>query len=216
MITRRDGLAALDEAERCFDVLLAKRFVLESEIGASGKVKSCVVNGLISKFITKVAREENFVDADLQPDFAHRVSIRIRNQLQQILAQLQSSPRPNSSSWNICKNSIPREEDQPLDDLTLFLESLPVFSRLGLLKVLDLEGCDGLKEHHLENICKLFQLRYLNLRRSKITKLPKKIENLQQLETLDIRETAVSSFATKALVLPMLKHLLSGCTESTK
>uniref|UniRef100_A0A0E0Q3W1 Rx N-terminal domain-containing protein n=1 Tax=Oryza rufipogon TaxID=4529 RepID=A0A0E0Q3W1_ORYRU len=209
IITERNGQTALDEAERCFGVLLAKRFVLERDIGASGKIKSCAVNGLISKFITKVAREDNFVDADLQPDFAHRVSIWNRSQLQQVLAELQASPRPSSSScWNMRKHY-----DQPLDDLTIFLKSLPAFSRLGLLKVLDLEGCDGLKDHHLENICKLFQLRYLNLRRSKLTKLPKKIQNLQQLETLDIRETTVSSFATKSLVLPMLKHLLSGYTQ---
>ncbi|KAE8778333.1 Disease resistance protein RPM1 [Hordeum vulgare] len=80
-------------------------------------------------------------------------------------------------------------------------------------KVLDLEDFDGLKDHHVDNICEIFQLRYLNLRRTKITKLPKKIEYLQQLETLDIRETAVRSFATKAVVLPMLKNMLAGCTQ---
>lgn len=79
--------------------------------------------------------------------------------------------------------------------------------------MLDLEGFDGLKDYHVDNICEIFQLRYLNLRRTKITKLPKKIEYLQQLETLDIRETAVRSFATKAVVLPMLKHMLAGYTQ---
>ncbi|XP_020148707.1 disease resistance protein PIK6-NP-like [Aegilops tauschii subsp. strangulata] len=211
-ITGRNGSAAQDEAERCFNVLLAKRFLLPRGIGAAGKVKSCRLNGLISKFIGDIAREEKFVDADLQPDFGRRISIHNRSQLQQVLGTLQASPRP-SSCWNIRKHSTDTEDGQTLDDLTKFLERLPSFAGLGLLRVLDLEGFDGLKDYHVDNICEIFQLRYLNLRRTKITKLPKKIEYLQQLETLDIRETAVRSFAKKAVVLPMLKHMLAGYAQ---
>ncbi|KAM3298859.1 hypothetical protein ACQJBY_040377 [Aegilops geniculata] len=212
LITGRNGSAAQDEAEHCFNVLLAKRFLLHTGTGAAGKVKSCRVNSLISKFIGDIAREEKFVDADLQPDFGHRISIHNRSQLQHVLGTLQASPRP-SSCWNIRKHSTDTEDGQTLDDLTKFLERLPSFASLGLLRVLDLEGFDGLKDYHVDNICEIFQLRYLNLRRTKITKLPKKIEYLQQLETLDIRETAVRSFATKAVVLPMLKHMLAGNTQ---
>ncbi|XP_044968490.1 disease resistance protein Pik-2-like [Hordeum vulgare subsp. vulgare] len=212
LIIGRNGSTAQDEAEHCFDVLLAKRFILRRDISAAGKVKSCKVNGLISKFISDIAREEKFVDADLEPDFGRRISIHDRRQLQQVLGTVHASPRP-SSCWNIRKHSTNSEDGQTLDDLTKFLETLPSFAGLGLLRVLDLEDFDGLKDHHVDNICEIFQLRYLNLRRTKITKLPKKIEYLQQLETLDIRETAVTSFATKAVVLPMLKNMLAGCTQ---
>ncbi|VAH54302.1 unnamed protein product [Triticum turgidum subsp. durum] len=210
-ITGRNGSAAQDEAERCFNVLLAKRFLLPRGIGAAGKVKSCRLNGLISKFISDFASEEQFVDADLQPDFGCRISIQNRRQVQQVLGTIQAS-RP-SSSRNIRKHSTNNEDGQTLDDLTKFLERLPSFARLGLLRVLDLEGFDGLQDHHVGNICEIFQLRYLNLRRTKITKLPREIKNLQQLETLDIRETAVRSFGKKVVVLPMLKNMLAGCTK---
>ncbi|KAF7106227.1 hypothetical protein CFC21_106976 [Triticum aestivum] len=211
LIAGRNGSAAHDEAEHCFTVLLAKRFILRRDIGAAGKVKSCRVNDFISKFIMDIAREEKFVDADLQPNFGHRISIHNRGQLQQVLWTLQASgPSP---CLNIRKHSTNTEDGQTLDDLTKFLETLPSFAQLGLLTVLDLEGFDGLKDYHLKNICEIFQLRYLNLRRTKITKLPKQIEKLQQLETLDIRETAVRSFGTSSVVLPMLKHMLAGCTQ---
>ncbi|XP_047078964.1 disease resistance protein Pik-2-like [Lolium rigidum] len=215
LITGRNGSSALDEAESCFNVLLAANFLLHSDISASGKVKSCKVNGLISNFICDIAREKKFVDAELHPDLGSRISVHNRSQLQQVLATNRVS-RQKYSCWNIQKQSTENQDGQRLDELTKFFENLPAFARLGLIRVLDLEGYDGLNNNHLNNICEMFQLRYLNLRRTKITKLPRHLENLQQLETLDIRETRVSSFATKVVVLPMLKHMLAGCKSSNE
>lgn len=88
----------------------------------------------------------------------------------------------------------------------MFLESLPSSPHLGLLEVLDLE--DG---EELNSICNhVFQLKYLSLRSTGITELPKQLNKLQYLETLDIRQTTVKAFYKKILFLPKLKHLLAG------
>uniref|UniRef100_A0A8R7QXW4 Disease resistance R13L4/SHOC-2-like LRR domain-containing protein n=2 Tax=Triticum urartu TaxID=4572 RepID=A0A8R7QXW4_TRIUA len=94
--------------------------------------------------------------------------------------------------------------------IVAFLPDLAKSSQWQLMKMLDLEGCRGLKKRHLKSICKIILLKYLSLRNTDITELPKQIERLQCLETLDIRHTAVQSFATRSIMLPMLKHLLSG------
>ncbi|EEE52495.1 hypothetical protein OsJ_34691 [Oryza sativa Japonica Group] len=101
---------------------------------------------------------------------------------------------------------------EPINSILSFLKSLHSSSRLGLLKVLDLDGCKGLKRRHLKNICGIYLLKYLSLRDTDVTRLPKEIENLIYLETLDIRQTKISVFPRKSLVLPMLKHLFSGHT----
>lgn len=90
-------------------------------------------------------------------------------------------------------------------DILSLLDSLPGSDQWQLLKVLDLEGCTDLK-----NICKILLLKYLSLRNTGVTQLPRKIEKLQCLETLDIRQTKIRAFATKSFFLPMLKHLLAG------
>jgi len=95
--------------------------------------------------------------------------------------------------------------------MEVFLESLPTSAPLGLLEVLDLEGCKGLRRHHLRDICnKIYQLKYLSLRNTNVTEFPKEIEKLRYLQTLDIRQTKIRTVTTKAIVLPKLMHLLAG------
>jgi hypothetical protein len=76
---------------------------------------------------------------------------------------------------NICclfKASYPALMDES-NAIKILLESLP-FAQVGILEVLDLEECKELKDHHLKNICNhLRQLKYLSLRNTDITELPK-------------------------------------------
>ncbi|XP_022682245.1 putative disease resistance RPP13-like protein 3 [Setaria italica] len=183
-------MSAMDEADHCFDVLAAHRFVIPKDTDATGKVKSCVMNDFIHDLIAEIAREETRDNIKLPPDLAHRLSISHEFQLAQAVQQVHAT-RSNTA--------------------TMFLELLPSSTNLRGLEVLDLEDCKELTDHHLKNICNhVVKLKYLSIRNTDITKLPKKIGKLQFLETLDIRQTEVRAFAKRYTVLPKLKHLLAG------
>ena len=81
------------------------------------------------------------------------------------------------------------------------------FNKYKLTRVLDLEGCIDVKDCHLKDICKLWNLRYLSLG-SHITKIPKEIAQLKLLETLDVSKTRVNMLPVEAIGLPCLIHLI--------
>ncbi|CAO2198518.1 unnamed protein product [Urochloa humidicola] len=187
-VQKRSRLSAMDEADHCFDVLVAHRFFIPKDTDVTGKVKSCVMNDLIHDLIAEIARAENEPNIKLPPDLAYRLSMRHEFQLPQARVH---ATRSNTTA--------------------MFLELLPSSTNLKNLEVLDLEDCKELGDHHLKNICNhVVKLKYLSLRNTNITKLPKKIGKLQFLETLDIRQTEVRAFPKRSIVLPKLKHLLAG------
>lgn len=84
------------------------------------------------------------------------------------------------------------------------------FSHIKLLRVLDLEGCLWLSNEDLKEICKLYLLKYLCLRRTNVSQLPKLVGRLKELLTLDVRETSIRELPETITELGRLKHLLGG------
>uniref|UniRef100_A0ACD5W3H6 Uncharacterized protein n=1 Tax=Avena sativa TaxID=4498 RepID=A0ACD5W3H6_AVESA len=86
-------------------------------------------------------------------------------------------------------------------------DAISDFDKHKLTRVLDLEGCIDVKDCHLKDICKLWNLRYLSLGPN-ITKIPKEIAQLKLLETLDVSKTRVNVLPVEAIGLPCLIHLI--------
>ncbi|KAJ4784128.1 Disease resistance protein RPM1 [Rhynchospora pubera] len=117
------------------------------------------------------------------------------------------------------RGNSPKEESV-LDKLELsHMRSLSIFrkvgskfrySRMKLLRVLDLEGTTDFENQDLKKIGKLRHLKYLGLRGTKVTKLPKSLQKLLDLETLDIRNTAVEELPEGFIMLRKLSYLRSG------
>lgn len=71
------------------------------------------------------------------------------------------------------------------------LEYFPSLVKSNALRVLDIACCLGLGNHHVKDVGKLFQLRYLNISLTKITELPRKIGDLEYLEKLNVSSTVL-------------------------
>ncbi|XP_037470514.1 disease resistance protein PIK6-NP-like, partial [Triticum dicoccoides] len=194
LITSRENHAE-DEADSCFNALLSRSLIQPGEIDDMGKTKTCTLHHVVHQVITRIARDINFADTDLPPNLARHLSIHSRTEVQASHTDHALQAADGAG-------------------IVALLPYLAKSSQWQLMKVLDLEGCRGLKKQHLKIICKIILLKYLSLRNTDITELPKKIEKLQCLETLDIRQTTVRAFATKSVMLPMLKHLFAGQAES--
>ncbi|OEL37745.1 hypothetical protein BAE44_0001235, partial [Dichanthelium oligosanthes] len=72
---------------------------------------------------------------------------------------------------------------------------------------LDLEECTDLMEDSINGIHKLWHLKYLSLGAT-IGNLPRKIEKLHCLETLDMRKAKIDTLPLEVVKLPHLAHLL--------
>jgi disease resistance protein RPM1 len=68
----------------------------------------------------------------------------------------------------------------------------------------------GLEKYDMNSMQKLFQLKYLGLRSTDISRLPSRIDMLSELETLDFRGTSVQELPAEIVQLTKLQHLLAG------
>ncbi|TVU04824.1 hypothetical protein EJB05_47959 [Eragrostis curvula] len=110
------------------------------------------------------------------------------------------------------------EKDSSMDlsrvrSLTVFGSWKPFYisDKMWLLRVLDLEGTEGLFDHHLKQIGMLIHLKYLSLRGCDgIFHLPDSLGNLKQLQTLDIRGTRVLKLPQCIIYLRKLQYISAG------
>ncbi|URE31840.1 NB-ARC domain [Musa troglodytarum] len=102
--------------------------------------------------------------------------------------------------------------DPMKQSFTVFSDDKPFhnYGKMRLLRVLDLQGCKGLRHNHLKNISRLFLLSFLSLRNTSVEELPDSIGDLQNLQTLDIRGTGINKFPGAAVELKKLAYLLAG------
>ena len=162
-----------DEGEFYFNELINRSLIQPVDFQYDGRVYACQVHDMILDLITCKAVEENFVTVvtnrkQMLPSHGkvHRLSLECHD-----LENLRVNPivTTNVRSLNIFRYS---EEMLPL-------------SGFRSLRVLDLDGNENLENCYLEDIGKLFQLRYLRIKSSNIT-LPERIGELQCLVILDL------------------------------
>ncbi|KAL5204607.1 hypothetical protein ABZP36_009478 [Zizania latifolia] len=212
---------------QCFDELVFRGFLRRpgqaSASATNTSPKVCELDESAKKFIPDICKSDNFV-AHLPTHFSHQLEIRkIARQCQNKEPPAQQ-PQPRWWPWSICPgptkphdahngDKLPHDPN-PMDEMIeKVLKKLPQEYRLN---VIDLGGCQRLEKRHLQSICKVYSLKYLSLRNTNISQLPKQMSELWQLETLDIRQTLVSANGIRKIFLHSLKHLLAGNITNCK
>ncbi|RCV37139.1 hypothetical protein SETIT_8G039400v2 [Setaria italica] len=176
-----------------FDALKDRNIIEPIYVSNNETVKTCQTYGMMHEFITHMSISQKFVtllcDEMNNDKYVRRLSV-----------HKSTATDGNNSDCNSL--SLVRS-------LTVFgkpSEAILDFSKYRLLRVLDLEKCDDLKDTHVKNICSLLLLKYLSLGKN-ITKLPKDISKLTVLETLDLRQSMVAEVRAEVFLMPCLLHL---------
>jgi len=184
-----------------FNTLIDRNIIEPISICNDDQVKTCKTYGMMREFILLMSTSQDFITL-LSGNKVERKYVR--------RLSLHHHSATSGSSLDM--------------DLSL-VRSLMVFGEAGktilsfqkyqLLRVLDLEQCTDLEDDHLKDICNLFLLKYLSLGET-VTSLPKEIEKLKLLETLDLRRTKVKILPIEVLLLPCLLHLFGKFQLSDK
>uniref|UniRef100_A0A0E0Q179 NB-ARC domain-containing protein n=1 Tax=Oryza rufipogon TaxID=4529 RepID=A0A0E0Q179_ORYRU len=189
-----------------FDALVDRNIIHPINVSNNCNIKTCKTYGMMHEFLLHKAISENFVTLfcdkkfeplwsggrkKFEPKYVRRLSVHGNTAI-------------DGDSSKIIDLSLVRS-------LTIFGkvdESVLDFSKYKLLRVLDLEKCDNLKNGHLKGIWNLLLLKYLNLG-GKVTELASDIAQLKYLEALDLRRTEVDTVEVPVEVfqLPCLIHL---------
>ncbi|VAI92689.1 unnamed protein product [Triticum turgidum subsp. durum] len=199
-INEQRGTSMEETARNYISELIGRNLIQPSQLNHDGTHRSYVLHPVIHDFIICKSMEDNFValvhaqQQDVPPvnGTVRRLSLLNSGKHDQAAAQIDGAKVSRARS------------------ITVFSHTgrTPRLNELSVLRVLDLEGCQG--PLCLDGLYKLLLLRYLNLKGTDVSNLPAQIGELRCLETLDVRSTKVKELPPSILRLEKLMHLLAG------
>jgi disease resistance protein RPM1 len=201
-ISEERGKSQYEVAESYFYELINKSMVQPLGLDYTGEVRACRVHDMMLEIIISKSAEDNFiivVGGGQKSLLNHRGIIR-RLSVQYIDQEL---------AFALAKEDLSHVRSLTVTSSDC-IKHLPTLAEFEALRVLDLEGCIGLEQYGMNSVKKLFQLKYLGLRRTYISRLPSGIVMLSDLETLDFRGTYVQELPARFVQLAKLRHLLAG------
>jgi Leucine-rich repeat (LRR) protein len=167
---------------------------------------SCQVNGFFREYITTRSIEQNLV-------FALEGHCGLNS------SQRRGRHLAVGSTWDQDRAVFDSIDFSRLRSLTVFGKWRPIFvsAKMSLLRVLDLEDASGITDKDLEQMVRLLpRLKFLSLRGCRtITRLPDSLSGLRQLQTLDVRNTAVVALPSDITKLQKLRYIIAGSTTTT-
>ncbi|KAL6907945.1 hypothetical protein ACP4OV_002115 [Aristida adscensionis] len=199
-VSEKQGLKEEEVAETYFNQLLRRKLIRPVEHSSNGKLKTFQVHDMVLEYIASKAREENFITVV----GGHLMMPGASNKVRRLSMQTISSKHGDSTKgMNLSQ----------VRSLTVFgsLTQLPfeAFNK-RIIQVLDFHGLKGLKNKHLDYICKMLVLKYLSLRGTDISEIPSAIGKLEYLQTLDIRETNITELPKAVEQLKLISSILGG------
>ncbi|XP_015693092.2 disease resistance protein RGA4-like [Oryza brachyantha] len=193
---RSDSLRSEEDiADENFSKLIDRNIIRPVDTRNNSEVKTCKTHGIIHEFLLNKSLSQIFIAKSSRDHPRLSVNTNARHlsfhadQLTECVASDEELSRVRS--------------------LTIFGdagEAIFYVQRCKLIRVLDLQECNDLDDDHLKYICKLWHLKYLSFG-GNISELPRSIEGLHCLETLDLRRTEIKFLPIEAIMLPHLAHL---------
>ncbi|KAL4185737.1 hypothetical protein AMTRI_Chr10g232190 [Amborella trichopoda] len=196
-IAKRGGETLEDVAEDYFEELVSRNMLQVERVSLSGHIKSCVVHDLLRALAIAKAKEENFLGVITGKD--DMPSQRARSLTFHCSIEDHVSFLKNVRSFLLSLGL--RVFGNPIN------YSIHYLPNVELLRVLVHEN---ITTYYLpKQLGILTHLRYLSFRRSiLLEKIPSSINNLQHLQTLDLRVSELFCSTNKGLplILPRLRH----------
>jgi hypothetical protein len=196
---KKQGVSLFQVGEIYFNELINRSMIQPVYGWNSAVIEFCRIHSMVLDLICSLSSEENSVTILNNVDHACPWE-RVRRLSLQNANSDDGTPRATMSM-------------KQLRSIVVFpsaVDLMPPPDRFLSLRILDLEGCHLSQGYRLKYIGKMFHLRYLGLRDTRIAQLPNEIGNLQFLQTLDIRGNEISSLPSTVAHLKGLMCLLIG------
>ena len=214
LVAKKRGLTLMEVAEAYFNELVSRSMIDRTADIVNyydGREETCRVHDMMLEVMVAKSLEANFISLigghyeGMSYDRVRRLSIHGGVE-----------PSKQSSSKKIAarhgrRNVTNRMDVQHVRSLSIFeLEGHTLLNQLGeftLLRVLDLEDCKGIGKKHMAHICRMYLLKFLNLRGTDITVLPPEVGELEHLQVLDVRRTFLTGLPETMTALENLESL---------
>jgi disease resistance protein RPM1 len=209
LIPEKRGWTLTEVAEYYLDQLLRRKMVVP-RIGDDGKMESCRVHDVLLEVLVSKSLESNFVSL-LGGQYAGMSYDRIR--------RLSIQGDDDRSLLNLPNKRLQGISVEHVRSLSVFplrggkWRLLDYLDKFTMLRVLDLEDCKGLTPHHMRCICRLYLLKFLNLKGTDIKEVPPQVGKLEHLQTLDIRNTDLGGLPDSLTHLEKLDRLQFSSTR---
>jgi Leucine-rich repeat (LRR) protein len=196
------GKSMEEIADDYFMELISRSIILPAQVtlDSTKEIKSCQLHDLIRENGISKSMEENLVFT-LEEGCSSN-------------SQATTRHLAINGNWKGDRSEFESIVDMSrVRSVTVFGEwkSFYISDKMSLLRVLDLEDTTGLHDHHLKHIGKLLHLRYLSLRGCfEIYHLPDSLGKLRELLTLDVRGTKIIKLPKSIINLQKLYNLRAG------
>ncbi|XP_025827037.1 putative disease resistance RPP13-like protein 3 isoform X2 [Panicum hallii] len=179
-IQREQGVGLFELGERYFNDLINRSLIQPLGTGDYGTVNGCCLHDMMLGLIRSLSHEENFV------------TILHKGQDDTIVQS--STRRLSHHKRTVNHNSESQMYLTHVRSFSAFLcdiEKMVPLSNFQVLRVLALEECRFMEGYRLTHLGELLHLRYLGLAYTPISEIPKEIEALQFLQTLELAGTGI-------------------------
>lgn len=198
--TAKDRQSMEQLGESYLNELINRSMIHAIDIRYNATVKFCKVHDMVLDLIIHQSIEENFVTLLTGEKLCEMNKIR-RLSLQP--NYLEGSEMPKSFKYASHLRSLSAFRSPLFEPV----KQVPWFLNFRFLRVLDIEHATYLEDCHIEHMGSFFQLMYLRISHTSISKIPEQIGNLQHLEILDLRRNEITKLPSTVVQLHKLVRL---------